>query len=810
MKRSVWCMTLVMLQCSILSAQNGILYPHILEYRPAPGQHINLSGTGTPAAAEGLSGGFRGPVSMGAYGGRITFGLSKPVENHPDNPFGIDFVLYGNASPTHSEPGIVEVMEDMNRNGLPDDTWYEIAGSATYLQKVVDNYSIFYSNPNPQNPSDIPWTDNQGRSGLIPRNNFHTQPYYPLNESFPEIPENGMSCSGSLIQGNLFADKGFYYSYPYDFGYADNTPVLSTLPTGKPDNPYTRDSIEGDGGDAIDISWAVDQAGNFAELNRIDFIRVYTGVNQLAGWLGEISTDITGIADVETDPGWDGVVKMIVPLNLPECMTPAATLTIKSVVLNFGRPENGETIVWESGDTRLAEIKGSELIALNTGIVKILGHLSGTPEVVFEKDLRITIPERIILESEEKTLEAGDTFTLGYRITDKTGLPINGIRPEISMDNPGLAGITGVDDNHIRILACKEGETILRLRIPGHESYYALFFLRIHDNPEALRITFSMSTEDYPIVPLQEFTAVKNDILRYTERYGKDFKPDRDYINLADVIVSVLSSEGFKSGGKSILFRQDQHGGNGLYLWQVGIDWEYIYGWGGSEQGDQYAKTWYAIVNDRVFASGFDTIKIHDYDRITLHHVADKRNDWSIIRLIPSSYNVPVGESILFHAEKLDVYPGPDGSYMVSGPYPLTNARIQAGTGVLDEALSDQQSNFRGELRLSFSSPGNHTISLANSEETRISVVTPLLVNPVPVFAIYPVPFAESLTIEGFAAGTYMIEIHNCAGILVKTAIVNGGERNITFPLSDLPPGPYILSIMTSNTRGRYKIIKRN
>ncbi len=47
------------------------------------------------------------------------------------------------------EPGIVEVSFDTNQNGLPDDEWYELAGSEYYKPETVKEYSITYRKPDP-------------------------------------------------------------------------------------------------------------------------------------------------------------------------------------------------------------------------------------------------------------------------------------------------------------------------------------------------------------------------------------------------------------------------------------------------------------------------------------------------------------------------------------------------------------------------------------------------------------------------------------------------------------------------------------
>ena len=104
----------------------------VYEFLPAPGQFVNTMPQATAdddaesmldKANEVLTNG--GMVSLGGFGGYVTFGFDHTVLNRE----GSDFVVLGNAMPNSAEPGVIMVSYDANGNGLPDDEWYEIEGS---------------------------------------------------------------------------------------------------------------------------------------------------------------------------------------------------------------------------------------------------------------------------------------------------------------------------------------------------------------------------------------------------------------------------------------------------------------------------------------------------------------------------------------------------------------------------------------------------------------------------------------------------------------------------------------------------------
>lgn len=260
----------------------------VMEYVPAPGQFTNTITTAykegytyeqvLKLASEQLR--KRSLLTLGAYGGYITIGFNQTIRNIEG---AYDFKIYGNASRNpngtgSSEPGIVLVSKDTNGNGLPDDEWYELAGSEYNSDKVIRNYEITYYRPT-SFLSEIEWTDNQGNKGSIPRNPTHKDnSYYPnwieanqLTFKGSRLPDNGVN------QGKEGAPNWIQNAYAW--GYADNQPNNTEHCQFK-------------------IDWAVDKEGNKVQLEAIDFVRIYTAVNQVCGWMGETSTEVSTIEDL--------------------------------------------------------------------------------------------------------------------------------------------------------------------------------------------------------------------------------------------------------------------------------------------------------------------------------------------------------------------------------------------------------------------------------------------------------------------------------------------------------------------------------
>lgn len=275
----------------------------VYEYTPAPGQFINELKTGgfdgsqttqetAIAYAEARmsaldKNGRPSPnwVSLGGFGGYIIVGFDHSIDNSGDYDLGI----LGNSFNGSSEPGIVWVMQDENGNGLPDDTWFELAGSETGKSETIQNYAVTYYRPSgPGMP--VQWADNMGKKGEIDYLKvYHNQDYYyPL-----WVEEDSYTLTGTCLKARNYdaSGKGSYWvNDEYDWGYADNFSPIDRL---------TNESNAGAAANAnhFKISNAIDFECKPIDLKYIDFVKVQVGVNTKSGWLGEVSTEVFGFYD---------------------------------------------------------------------------------------------------------------------------------------------------------------------------------------------------------------------------------------------------------------------------------------------------------------------------------------------------------------------------------------------------------------------------------------------------------------------------------------------------------------------------------
>lgn len=242
----------------------------VYEYLPGMGQFVNE----LPKYEEGddvasmcrkceaaIANNAGGMISLGGWGGYVTFGFDHPVQNKEGRDIqilGNAFYMTGSTEYGSSEPGIVLVSRDENQNGKPDDTWYELKG-------------CLYDDPGTQHFVSRTYT----LEGDTLQNPFHKHPYYPQWLTADEY-----TVTGALLPPQSVVISGQNVQRILDYGYVDNKPNKDL------------------DGTSFDISWAVDAYGQPVDLPSVDFIRVYNAVDEILPQTGELSTEVAGAIDL--------------------------------------------------------------------------------------------------------------------------------------------------------------------------------------------------------------------------------------------------------------------------------------------------------------------------------------------------------------------------------------------------------------------------------------------------------------------------------------------------------------------------------
>ncbi len=236
-------------------------------------------------------------LSLGGFGGYITYYYEDAITDDPYNLYGVDFYIYGNAFLTNgstqpsAEPGQVWVSED-------GETWYALAGSEYYEDTTITDYEITYTKMANGNTS---WTDNYGNSSSSSSESYSTWPNALIYNlcSFLTEETTSITLSGILLKtadGDIANANGSTSALvgATSFGYVDAAVTDSTR---SDVNPYEATT----GANGFDLAWAVDADGEPVTFeNGIHYIKVVTCSNLWAGACNEKSTEISGI--IRTTP----------------------------------------------------------------------------------------------------------------------------------------------------------------------------------------------------------------------------------------------------------------------------------------------------------------------------------------------------------------------------------------------------------------------------------------------------------------------------------------------------------------------------
>ena len=254
----------------------------VFDYQYGPGQNA------TQITSDCKGGDFIGEpwinskkyTSLGGWGGYILAGFDHDVRNGD----GVDFAIFTQPGPG-SEPGIVSVMNDFNNDGIPNDgEWLELKGSEYNHPETIHNYRITYYKPALK--GNVTWKDNQGHRGELMPNYGTDTWWWSGNGNKSEVSYDGVRLPNAYV--NISADSTIenwaVRKDLFSFGYAE---CYSNLDY----NISLKANL-------FDISNAVDNSGVKQNLMGISFIKVQSAIFQVAGWLNEISPEISGAADL--------------------------------------------------------------------------------------------------------------------------------------------------------------------------------------------------------------------------------------------------------------------------------------------------------------------------------------------------------------------------------------------------------------------------------------------------------------------------------------------------------------------------------
>ncbi|GAB4332095.1 MAG: hypothetical protein OHK0038_07540 [Flammeovirgaceae bacterium] len=763
----------------------------IWEYKPAAGQFINSSAWGTPQKAESLVGGLEGGISLGSLGGYIVVGFEKPIENEENNPYGIDFTIFGNASKEIAEPAIVWVMKDENNNQKPDDIWYELAGSEHFFQSTLKKTVITYQNPQKNFASDVYWFDNHGESGFILANQYHTQPYYPLANIFASYPQNQVSFQVTKLKNRLvFNAQNNVSILPFAFGYADNTPKNLNQSTLLPDNPYTAE-LEGMGGDAMDISWAIDEKGESIFLDKIHFVKIQTACLGNAGWLGEISTEITGIVDISPNENVVGETKTFVLNSIPAQMKIGESFLCEAILFDKGKPvglPSQQIIEWQVDNPEIANIQPN-------GLLKVMAGGEFTVSAKYQgftatKKIFVPVPSAIEINL-PPTWQIKQKYDLKAYVKDARGNLLTDFQTEWLSDNSDVVFIKKEGETWTAE-AINEGSCNLSARLTEFPHIQKVISIKVVKEILPIPIYISVVTPTQTLYEQQKIEVKALNLNFWVENPKNDYDISGfQSLTLAHAVAALMYSQ---MNEEYFALKQSSEN-QSLYISKIKqttgqTTFEYN-GFGG-EQSQGKSKAWGIIYKNKLYVDSLEYVQIKENELVILCYLPDitQKNEfyfWTSNQVQGSLGEVFLlqlwnGKTFLNAQKKLEfeLQAVPNADFLVNNELYFQDNQLV-------------KTNESGIVLLSFSQQNWYKITYQNASiQLKVGDITNSETNTYNEVIIYPNPSSNFIKIEGIGKNEIEININNIIGENVINAKV---KNNSVLDISNLPNGIYFLEI---------------
>jgi hypothetical protein len=480
-------------------------------------------------------------------------------------------------------------------------------------------------NPNNED-DDILWVDQNQDSGFVFINGLHQHAYYPSAEHFPNINQNSQSYTGLKISGLIEAQISGNIS--------SSTIVVLVLPTIYPeDQPLMillitliQLEIENSGGDAIDISWAVDQSGQYVFLDEIHFIKIITSINNHAGPLGEISTEIAGIIDVVPNSQITGATKCIVIQDIPRNLLVNSETNMKAFLFEMGIPSANQNIEWSTSSDNIAYISNGKIVANQIGDFILTATSLDFPWVSSNIALSVIQPESLEMAQINQYLLPNEEIEIKIHVADIQGNELTDMDIELEASNDKIEIFYSSGKKYIRALEL--GESWLLARVSNFPNIKDSILIRISNEIELTKVFVGIKTENLTIFPRQSVAVSLMNIEDYLEPSSHPFQSNNEYPkNLAQVIVSTFRKMNLEN---EFRFKNDLENG-ALYLWKVPVELEssleYVYGYGGRTESP-FERSWIVKLNGQNIVRDFQNIPIQHHDQITIYHVNNVNESW--------------------------------------------------------------------------------------------------------------------------------------------------------------------------------------
>lgn len=235
-------------------------------------------------------------VSFG-WGGSLTLGFNRPIMNDPRHPGGYDFIVYGNAFYVAGDPSA---------------SWH------------VPGYVLVGVDPSGNHAygdgSNVAW-------------------YWLRGDPAP-----------ATLAGYPLASVSYTTNYK---GHANNSPTDGSGDPLVPDDPDEPGISDGSaGGDAFDLSWAVDvTTGEPVALDYVDFVKVVCAVDGAAPAIGRYHTQVDAVSLVRPrivgDVDMDGRVTVLDAVSTARAVAGQDTLSAEQI--------RRAKVVTEDGEPTLAD-----------------------------------------------------------------------------------------------------------------------------------------------------------------------------------------------------------------------------------------------------------------------------------------------------------------------------------------------------------------------------------------------------------------------------------------------------------------------